>query len=508
LGGLYPDPYWSKRTGIGAEPDSKLAIPSVTLPNASGRIPAAAGWSGEAYVGGDMISGLLLCILVSATSEPEIYVLSTGAPIWDVVAYDLNGDDQKDILALCSDSDAEPPQKEIAIFLANEDGGYPPQPSSVLALAETVGVSFLAEIDGESPKELVVVDHASATWYRFSNDEFTLGGEMALQSLLPGGPKEPVFLRNAAEDLDGDGIDEWIIPVPLGHEIYNAGGRISAVPSDVVSETRQAGTTYIIHRLPSVASFKFGDMQHKGIAFLSDEAADFSYGTGWTEHTRFRIPVDLADKWDSSTTIKDINGDSIPDLMVTQTEGTAKMKVLTHIYIATGPFTYSETPTATFEKHGALTTPSLIDTNGDTQLDLVLIEIPLSVKSLFNYFVRNKLSTRINVHLFTDGGYSKVPSFRTNISLEAPNGREQVAYTMGDFNGDGFVDIAFGSGKNNLAIHAGTGRGDLSSRAIFTLDLPAFGIARKIRLDSDQKDDLVMFHPSGSNQNRIDVVRF
>ena len=455
-----------------------------------------------------MITGLLLCAVLGVTSEPEIYELTTDAPIWDVVAYDLNGDGQKDILALCSDNDAGPPQKVIALFLANADGSYPPQPTSVLKLAETVGVSFLAEIDGAPPKELVVVDHASATWYRFSNNEFTRGGETALQSLLPGGSKEPVFLRNAAEDLDGDGIDEWIIPVPLGHELYNASGRICAVPSDMVSETRQAGSTYIIHRLPSVAPFKFGDMKHKGIAFLSDEVADFSYGPGWTEHTRFRIPVDLPDKWDSSTTIKDINGDSIPDLMVTQTEGTAKMKVLTHIYIATGPFTYPETPTATFEKHGALTTPSLIDTNGDKKLDLVLIEIPLSVKSLFNYFVRNKLSTRINVYLFTDDGYPDAPSFRTNISLEAPNGREQVAYTMGDFNGDGFIDVAFGSGKNKLSIHAGTGQGGLSSRPLFTLDLPAFGIARKVRLDNDEKDDLLMFHPSGSHQNRIHVIRF
>jgi hypothetical protein len=459
-------------------------------------------------MGGNLVTGLLLGMLLSATIKPETFVLTADAPVWDIAVYDLNGDDQKDILAFCSQSDVEPPRKVMATFLADKDGSYPPHPSSILTLDKTVGISFLAEIDGQAPKELVVVDHASATWYRFSNGAFTRGGETALQSLLPGGPKEPIFLRNAADDLDGDGIDEWILPVPLGHEVHNARGRISAVPSDVVSETRQTGSTYIIHRLPYVASFKFGDMENKGLAFLSDESADFVYGPGWTEHTRFRIPVDLPDKWDSSTIIKDINGDSIPDLMVTQTEGTAKMKVLTHVYVATGPLTYPEAPTATFEKRGALTTPSLIDTNGDSQLDLVLIEIPLSVKSLFNYFVRNKLSTRINVHLFTDDGFSEAPSYRTNISLEAPNGREQVAYTMGDFNGDGFVDAAFGSGKETLTIHQGTGRGDLSSRALLSLELPAFGIARKVRLGSDTMDDLVLFHPNGDDRVRIDVVQF
>lgn len=459
-------------------------------------------------MGGKPVTGLLLGILLGAAVEPETYVLTADAPVWDIAVYDFNGDDQKDILALCSDSDVEPPRKIMAVFPANDDGSYPSEPSFILTLDKTVGVSFLAEVDGHPPKELVVVDHASATWYRFSSNAFTRYGEIALQSLLPGGPKEPVFLRNAAEDLDGDGIDEWIIPVPLGHEVYSARGRIVTIPSDVVSETRQGGSTYIIHRLPYVAPFKFGEMENKGLAFLSDESADFAYGPDWSKRASFRIPVDLPDKWDSSTTIKDINGDSIPDLMVTQTEGTAKMKVLTHIYIATGPFSYPEAPTVTFEKHGALTTPSLIDTNGDAQLDLVLIEIPLSIKSLFNYFVRNKLSTRINVHLYTDDGFPEAPSFRTNISLEAPNGREQVAYTMGDFNGDGYVDAAFGSGKETLTVHLGTDTGDLSSRPLLSLDLPAFGTARKVRLNSDTKDDLVIFHPNGSDSARIDVVLF
>lgn len=455
-----------------------------------------------------MITGLLLCLFVSATAEPVVYELTADAPVWDIAVHDLNGDGRKDILALCNDHDAQPPRKFVATFLAEDDGSYPPQPSSILNLDQSIGVSFLAEINGHPPKELVAVDHASATWYRFSDKEFSRGGKTPIQTLLPGGSKEPIFLKNAAEDLDGDGIDEWILPVPLGHELHNAHGRIRAIPSDVASETRQAGSTYIIHRLPSFATFKFGDMKNKGLAFLSDDAADFSYGPNWSEHTRFRIPVDLRDKWDSSTTIKDINGDSIPDLMVTQTEGTAKMKVTTHIYIATAPYVYPEIPTATFEKRGALTTPTLVDTNGNGQQDLALIEIPLSIKSMFNYFVRNKLSTRINVHLFKDGGYDQTPSFRTNISLEAPNGREQVAYTMGDFNGDKNLDVAYGSAKNKLTIHPGTAGGGFASRSLLSLELPAFGIARKVRLDKNTRDDIVIFHPGGSNQNRIDVVLF
>lgn len=455
-----------------------------------------------------MALSLLLLLAASDPGEGRLTTLTTTMSVWDVVAQDVNGDGLVDIAALCSNASSQPLKKALVVFLGITPGHFDSKHKVTLTLPNRTGPAFFAEIDGHPPKELVLARPDGATWYRFSDGGFVEGGTTAFHSILPGGSKEPLFLRGAAEDLDGDGIDEWLIPGPYSYQIRNEAGLIAEVPCDIVSEIRPYTSAQIAHTLPAHEKFDAPGDGPSGLAFLNDFHADFSYGEKWSRHKRHELPVDGDDKWDSATRLKDINGDGFPDLVITRTKGTVRMQVVTEVYVASAPFVYPSEPTATFETRGALSMVYVEDVDGDEQLDLIFLNIPFSIRSLVNFFVRGKVSIKANVHLYDGKSFPQRPSFKTSLTVDAPDGREQIAFTMGDFNGDGRLDAAFGKDATKLAVHVGDKQSFLKSKAWVNFAVPTFGVAKVYDLNGNKRDDLVLFHPGGDHDKRIEIITF
>ena len=449
-----------------------------------------------------------LFLAAAAVSGPHHFVLETDAGVWDAAVHDIDGDGFNDVLAVCCDEYSNPLNKFVAVFLGNKDGEFPSVPSTICPLDPSVGALFFAETDGAAPIELVATNASGATIYGFRDGKLENLAETPFISLLPDGSKEPQFFEEPMQDLDGDGISEWLIPVPSGYEVRTPAAGVTVIPCDVVSEIRNDSSTIITHRLPAYTYFKIPGQEQQSIAFLSDEYADFAYGPGWKEHRRFSVPVNLEEKWEASSTMKDIDANGLPDLIVTQVKGTVNLKVLTQIYLATEPFSYPAVPTASFEVDGSITSPLLEDVDGDGKLDLMFIGVPFSIKNFVSYFMRNKLTISVDVHLFSGAGFPEKPTYQSKLTLDAPEGRERIAYTVGDFTGDGLLDVAVGQGSQSLAIHCGNTGRFVSSKADIELALPAFGIARPYTIDGNASQDMVIFHPSGVNHRRIEVLVF
>lgn len=450
----------------------------------------------------------LSVLLAAVAAAPQHYVLNTDIGIWDAAVQDIDGDGIHDVLAVCCDEDSSPLKKEVAVFLGDGQGGFRSEPDLRCRLDPSVGALFFAETDGEAPIEMVATNAAGGAIYGYRDGDLRKIADSQFISLLPDGSKEPLFFGKPMKDLDGDGVSEWLIPVPSGYEVRSATESITVIPCDVVSEIRNDESTVITHRLPAYTFFEMPGDDRQSIAFLSDEFADFAYGERWQEHRRFSVPINLDEKWEASTKMEDIDANGLPDLVVTQVKGTVNLKVLTQIYLASEPFTYPSTPTASFEVDGTITSPLLDDVNGDEKLDLMFIGVPFSIKNFVNYFMRNKLTISVDVHLFGEGGYPEVPTYHAKLTLDAPEGRERIAYTVGDFTGDGLLDVAVGQGSQSLALHYGNTGGFVSPKADLELPLPAFGIARPYDLDGNASDDIVIIHPSGPNHKRIEVLIF
>ncbi len=458
-----------------------------------------------------MLAALLtVAVILTAqpAPQPRNSVLETALKVWDVDTSDMNGDGTADILLLTSDEQSHPLKKELGLFLSDEKGGYPVKPSVTLPFDTSMGAAMLAECDGKPPRELVVLNAEGALVYRFEAGKFEKIGEPRFFSLLPSHAKEPSFLKHSAKDLLGDGRDVWFIPTPSGYDLRRMDGSVAMAECDVVSEMRREENTYIVHRLPAVHPFTVPGEQHKGMAFLSDQFADFAHGPDWKQHERFRIPVNLAEKWQGMAKMVDFNNDELPDLVVTQMKGTVNMMAQTQVYVAKELFKYPETPTKTFSTKGGISSPILIDVDGDKRKDVVLISIPLGVTNFINFFVRGKLSVRADVYLFNGTDFGGNPTFSTSLTMDAPEGRERVAYTFGDFNGDGRLDVAYGKESDMLAIRVGGKEEFLSSGSWAEVKVPSFGMADEYSLNGNAAQDIVMYHPGGPNAKRVDVIVF
>ncbi|HNR30160.1 MAG TPA: VCBS repeat-containing protein [Candidatus Hydrogenedentes bacterium] len=451
-----------------------------------------------------VLAGIGLVVLAA----PANYILEAPENVCDVTATDLNLDGVGDILVLYCDEKSAPPRKGLGIYFGREDGSYPAAPATVIELSPEVGALMLAERDGAPPVELVALDAKGATLYRYAAGAFAAADRIPFYSLLPSGGKEPRFLRNVAVDLDGDGMDEWLIPVPLGVEVRRGDSALAEIQCDVASSVSSATHLSVSHRYPTFHVFDVPDSLQKGLAFLTDEYADFAYGEHWAERDRFRIPVDLEEKWDASVRMADINQDGWPDIMVTQTRGTVNLEVLTQVYLATGLCEYPEQPTATFHAKGAFASGVLADVDGDDYLDMIFVRVPFGPRNIMNFVLRGKVRVEADVYLFRDGAFPSAPSLQDGLTIDAPEGKEQVGHTLADFDGDGRLDLSLATRRDELAVYVGSPDHFISRRPWHTVQIPSFGVARAHDLNRNAAEDLIIFHPSGEHRKRVEVVVF
>ncbi len=450
---------------------------------------------------------LVTLLTLAALETPQQSVLRTPIGVWDVTVEDLNQDGRNDILLLVSDPDSDPLVKGLRVHLAGEAGAYAEAASSALTLPAEIGAVFLAEYDGAAPREVVAVYAAGARVYQWQDNALTEIAAPRFNSLFPSYTTEPKIIQGLAQDLDRDGRDEWLIPQPTGFEVRRGDEARTLITCDVVSSVSRDGDVRISHRLPALQAFDVEGYDTQVLSFLSDEFADFAFGPGWEQHYRYAVPVNLEEKWEASAALDDINADGFPDLVVTQMRGTANIEAVTQVYMAEAPFQYPEEPNATFTASGAIASPGLRDVDGDGLKDIIFVRIPFGVGNFINFFVRGKLGIEADVYLYNDG-FGDEPDFDTSFSLEAPDGREEIAYVMADFNGDGRLDAAFGDEADQLDIHLGEEDNFLSRRPVMELSLPSFGTARHYDLNGNANQDIVLFHPSGANQTRVEVVVF
>lgn len=373
-----------------------------------------------------VLIAVLFCMASSLASEPTVLKLDAGVPVWDVTPGDVNNDKRTDLLVFTCKDTTEPLEKSLQVFLAQEDGRYPEQPSFKVDLPPQAGALFLSETDGVPPVEVAAVDAEGASVYRCDGGKLDLVAQPRFASLFPTWSKEPQFLEKTSVDLDGDGVDEWLVPTALGYAVRKVSGEMVVIPCGVNSSVRGDSSLSVTYKFPACHPFGVEGQGQKALAFLTDERAYFAHGLDWSESTVFKIPLNLGEKWDSTAAMYDIDGNTMPDLVVTQTEGTLNLRILTQVYLASENFGYPAQPTATFDSKGSFTAPILQDVNGDEKLDLVFINIPWGVKFFVNLFMFRRLGVDLDVYLYNNGAFPPQPDFRGHVTIEAPEGRNSL----------------------------------------------------------------------------------
>jgi hypothetical protein len=132
----------------------------------------------------------------------------------------------------------------------------------------------------------------------------------------------------------------------------------------------------------------------------------------------------------NSVAVGDFNGDNSPDLAVANV-GSSRVSVLLNA-TAPGSVTPSFSPRTDFGTGSAPEAVAVGDFNGDGRPDLA---------------VANFFSNSVSVLLNTTAAGAATPSFAARQDFATGSGPDAVA--VGDFNGDGVLDLAIASSKSN-----------------------------------------------------------
>lgn len=448
-----------------------------------------------------------LILQAALAMEPIQQKLTVPYDLWDVTAADLNQDDQMDIVALYAERDGATDRKGVYVFLAQPDGYYPETPTLTLPLTEDSGCAFVTQYDGQS--QLAVFTEKGLTRYRMLDQALVEAGTVEVSTIFPLYTREPIFLRNVSFDIDGDDYDEWILPTVGGHAIWGNGQHhYATLRAPIDGNANNSEGLRVSYPIPEVRVFEYGDSNEPAIGLVGTRSVSFHFGEGWKEKREHLFADPDAGNWNTAATLDDINGDGYPDLMLTETKGTADIEVRIRAFLANADLSFPDSPILEIDSKGGILSPLLTDVDGDGRLDVAVRGFPINLKNIANYLLRKKITMRLDSYLFDGTKLPEDPSFHNSITFDISQSQEDSILEYGDFDGDGANELAVCTGENSLTVSEAAQSGSVTKQPIASLTVRAFGNAEVVDLDNSGTDDLLIYHPRGSHRQQISVIRF
>ncbi len=441
------------------------------------------------------------------TISPEVITLNLEPIVQNVIVEDINQDKLKDLIFLICEEDGYN-KKLIVFYQQQEVPKFGESFSYTFPISEPCSVLFTTT--GENNKHFIVIANSDGFYlYSFNGNKMDMEKHIEFSNMFPYNSREPTIINTLSFDLDEDGIDEWFIPTAHGVTILKNYIPISDVSLNIFHEVFSDTKLTLYYQLPLIYPMKTNINGTNPIAFLGDRELAFAHGENWGLTTKIDIERKNPEKWDFTYLLADVNKDTFPDILLTETEGTLNMKTNVYMYISEGNFKYPQQPQFMYKIKGAVCLPAIEDVNNDKQDDLILFNIPIGLTNFINFFVRGKLSVDSKVFLSDGKQLPLKPSYQTDILIDAPEGKDQIAYAVDDFSGDGLLDIAFGRARNTLQINtSNSDKGTIKIKQWMRLDIPGFGLIKTADINDNRSRDMIIHRPSGEDKNRVDIIIF
>lgn len=478
------------------------------------------------FLSGATASGAELVTALFTTGEDRIR---------EVRVADLTGDGVAEIVAFTS-GEAGP---GVQVFNARPKGPGPHAPLAVLRPAtaglEEIYYAGLARLTGEGETEVVLVDRQmGVTAFRLVSGaddsgppKFSAPRQFAECPSLPFLPEADSFpVLDLAMDLDGDGIDELVLPSADGHVVIRPDAESTDLATGVTLalDTPAHRFMTLAYTVPRPVMLDWdGDGRsdllavRRGALVLHLKREDGSFLMVSRPVDAFKSGPTGAPR--ATPLFGDVDGDKRADLLLTLSPSSVglferftsrQLLFLSPHVLGTETPGGLSTPTDIVKTEGISINPVLADYDGDGDLDLLVTSLGLDMKSRIRKSVEaDYLLYRFDQEKrkFEHDPWFKVTRPFPMAQLER-NSTAPVCFFSGDFDGDGKKDLLDIADDGHLSILKGTtDTGLLGARYGFSdyLFKARATVANDVvirDLDGDGTSDLV-----AHDESRVYLVR-
>lgn len=410
----------------------------------------------------------------------------------------------------------------------------------------------LGALDGTPGAELLLVTRDGVAIASFANGAYGRLEGVPLESLLSAtDPSAPLALK-LLFDLDRDGRAEVLVPTLRGPALYRATERGLSAPVTLESPAtvkyrfsgpaREVGVATdreLVRRisaqataLPIVVDDFDGDGRNdittsdgpRLRVFLQAEDASFATEPSLDIERSVLTPEEEEGGFTGEALgFADLDGDGLADLIALKWGSSReRTRMDRHLFYARPGLNYPETADQILRSESFFPDFEVRDLNGDGRRDLVIPYFRIAPTQAFKVLTQNALRVQLRLFLMReDGRYAQgagkrfakvdrrvVLDYQLNVmrmifgSRGPPDSFSPLLTTRGDFDGDGFADLAADSGADRLHIRFGNERAEYSSRPDLAFPFESSLAYQVVDLNRDGRSDLVAYYGAAAKRTR------
>ena len=461
----------------------------------------------------------------------EVKWLPFAGRCQDVLEYDIDGNGFLDIIITSINTKNDDREKMLFIYFQNGKNGFSKGTDQRIVLPSKATALVFGNFLGTKATTLAFMAEDGLYYYqlnggRLNNEPFKL---LHTETFLDMPSKDDFSIWLYPTDLDGNGLDDIIIPTSAGYKVYmqTTPGKFGKVSYIKLPLTMYAFKVYteaaFIDIEKGLGRLVVADINGDGkkdlvtiqkdtlLYFYQDKDGFFNAPPQRvTLGALYEAPkTNQANMWFVS--FHDINSDGKADLVLSRVGGEiglmASLKTKVMIFLGDGSGRFRN-PDSILDMDGVSIEPEIIDINNDGYKDLVVSSLRTDIlNEAVKIILLRTLDITYYVYLF-DKKINNFPAtgpahhedVRIRIKDLETSGMAVVPfiYFRGDFNGDGLRDITVLDENKTLKVNVNK---HIKDELRYTVDsYLKVELSKKpkglhmVDINGDQKTDIVLFN--------------